>query len=50
MKLCCVLQLSLWFVTLWESRREIVECAAVRVIVCYKVRVETEGIGDVCCS
>jgi len=44
-----MLQLALWFVTGWGIRREIVMCAAVSVMVCYRVG-DTEGYGDVCCS
>ena len=45
----CVLQLALWIVTGWEIRREMVMCAAVSVMVCYREG-DTEGNGDVCCS
>jgi len=41
------LHFELWFVTGWGRRREMVMCATVRVVVCYRVR-ETEGNGDMC--
>ena len=41
-----MLQLVLWFVTGWGRRREMMMCAAVSVMVCYRVG-ETEGNGDV---
>ena len=41
-----MLQLELWFVTGRGRRREMVMCAAVSVVVCYRVW-ETEGNGDV---
>jgi len=43
-----VLQLGLWFVELWGRGKEMVMCAAVRVMVCY--RREMEKNVDVCCS
>ena len=43
-----MLQLALCFVTGWGRWREMLMCAAVSVMVCYRVR-EMEGNGDVCC-
>jgi len=44
-----VVQLALWLDTGWRRGREMVMCAALSVVVCYRVR-ETEGNGDVCYS
>jgi len=44
-----VLQVGLWCVTGRGRRRSMVMCAAVSVMVCYRVG-ETEGNDDVCCS
>jgi len=43
------LHFELWFVTGWGRRREMVMCAAVSVMVRYRVE-EREGNGDVCCT
>jgi len=44
-----VRQLALLFVTERGRRREMLMCATVSFMVCYRVR-EMEGNGDVCCS